>query len=120
MSPNVELINRWQHIALMSQGLLELARRGEWDLLLEQEMAYLQGIESLGASPLPPGLNKSVEQMLKGFLEEILSNEQELKALLQARLDELSSLIGQSSRQQTLNNTYGRLAGMLLVPNAPQ
>ena len=47
MSPYVELISRWQNVVLLSQSLLELAQRGEWDLLLEQEVAYLQGIETL-------------------------------------------------------------------------
>lgn len=35
MTSTVEFINRWQRIALLSQSLLELAQRGEWDLLLQ-------------------------------------------------------------------------------------
>ena len=42
MTSAVEFINRWQRIALLSHSLLELAQRGEWDLLLEQEVTYLQ------------------------------------------------------------------------------
>ncbi|TNV22995.1 flagella biosynthesis regulatory protein FliT [Buttiauxella sp. B2] len=120
MSPYVELISRWQNVVLLSQSLLELAQRGEWDLLLEQEVAYLQGIEILNTNPIPPETAKSVQDMLQQNLEQILANEQALKNLLQQRLDELSALIGQSSRQQTLNHTYGRLSGQLLVPDAPQ
>ena len=119
MSPDVELISRWQNAVLLSQSLLELAQRGEWDLLLEHEMAYLQSIEILNASPIPPRTAKSVQDMLQQKLEQILANEQALKNLLQQRLDEISSLIGQSSRQQTLNHAYGRLSGQLLVPDAP-
>ncbi|VEA32995.1 flagellar protein FliT [Salmonella enterica subsp. enterica] len=36
MTSTVEFINRWQRIALLSQSLLELAQRGEWDLLLHK------------------------------------------------------------------------------------
>jgi len=46
MTSAVEFINRWQRIALLSHSLLELAQRGEWDLLLEQEVTYLQSIEA--------------------------------------------------------------------------
>lgn len=47
MTSTVEFINRWQRIALLSQSLLELAQRGEWDLLLQQEVSYLQSIETV-------------------------------------------------------------------------
>lgn len=57
--------------------------------------------------------------MVAGYIKQTLDNEQLLKGLLQQRLDELSSLIGQSTRQKSLNNAYGRLSGMLLVPDAP-
>ncbi|MEX5413181.1 flagella biosynthesis regulatory protein FliT [Atlantibacter hermannii] len=118
MSPNVELISRWQHVALMSQTLLDLAQRGEWELLLEKEVAYLHSVEAVMETPAPR-ISKQVQDMLETYLKQTLENEQQLKALLQQRLDELSELIGQSSRQQSLNNAYGRLSGMLLVPNTP-
>ncbi|QMI05550.1 flagella biosynthesis regulatory protein FliT [Citrobacter sp. RHB25-C09] len=119
MTTTVEFINRWQHIARLSQSLLELAQRGEWDHLLEQEVTYLQSIEAVVETQTPPGITRSIQDIVAGYIKETLDNEVLLKVLLQQRLDELSSLIGQSSRQQTINNTYGRLSGMLLVPNAP-
>lgn len=118
MSPYVEFVNRWQRIALLSQSLLELAQRGEWDLLLDQEVVYLQSIEAVMGSETPQGLTKSVQNLVAEYLKQTLVNEEQLKVLLQQRLDELSTLIGQSSRQQSLNHTYGRLSGMLLVPGA--
>lgn len=115
----VEFINRWQHIALLSHSLLELAQRGEWDLLLEQEVTYLQSIEVVMEEQTPPGITRSIQDLVAGYIKQTLDNEQLLKTLLQQRLDELSNLIGQSTRQKTLNNAYGRLSGMLLVPDAP-
>ncbi|EKR9113660.1 flagella biosynthesis regulatory protein FliT [Salmonella enterica] len=112
MTSTVEFINRWQRIALLSQSLLELAQRGEWDLLLQQEVSYLQSIETVMEKQTPPGITRSIQDMVAGYIKL-------LKGLLQQRLDELSSLIGQSTRQKSLNNAYGRLSGMLLVPDAP-
>lgn len=119
MTSAVEFINRWQRIALLSRSLLELAQRGEWDLLLEQEVSYLQSIEVVMEEQTPSGITRSVQDLIAGYIKQTLDNEQLLKALLQQRLDELSTLIGQSTRQKTLNNAYGRLSGMLLVPDAP-
>lgn len=114
MTSTVEFINRWQRIALLSQSLLELAQRGEWDLLLQQEVSYLQSIETVMEKQTPPGITRSIQDMVAGYIKQTLDNEQLLKGLLQQRLDELSSLIGQSTRQKSLNNAYGRLSGMLL------
>lgn len=119
MTSTVEFINRWQRIALLSQSLLDLAQRGEWDHLLEQEVTYLQAIEMVMDTQTPPGMTRSIQDMIAGYIKQTLDNEQQLKDLLRVRLDELSGLIGQSSRQQSLNNAYGRLSGMLLVPNTP-
>ncbi|MEH0017059.1 flagella biosynthesis regulatory protein FliT [Citrobacter portucalensis] len=114
MTSAVEVINRWQRIALLSHSLLELAQRGEWDLLLEQEVTYLQSIEVVMEEQTPPGITRSIQDLVAGYIKQTLDNEQLLKTLLQQRLDELSNLIGQSTRQKTLNNAYGRLSGMLL------
>lgn len=119
MTSAVEFINRWQRIALLSQSLLELAQRGEWDLLLEQEVTYLQSIEAVVETQTPPGMTRSIQDIVASYIKQTLDNEECLKGLLRQRLDELSGLIGQSTRQQSLNNTYGRLSGMLLVPDAP-
>jgi len=40
-------------------------------------------------------------------LQKILDNETEIKKLLQARMNTLSELIGQSVKQQAVNTTYG-------------
>ena len=119
MTSAVEFINRWQRIALLSQSLLELAQRGEWDLLLEQEVTYLQSIEAVVETQTPPGMTRSIQDIVASYIKQTLDNEELLKGLLRQRLDELSGLIGQSTRQQSLNNAYGRLSGMLLVPDAP-
>jgi len=116
MSLHVELVSRWQRVALLSQSLLELAQRGEWDLLLEQEVTYLQTIEAVMKTQTPQGLQQSVHDLVACYLKQTLDNEVLLKQLLQQRLNELSGLISQSTRQQSLNSTYGRLSGMLLVP----
>ncbi|WP_312669843.1 flagella biosynthesis regulatory protein FliT [Pseudescherichia sp.] len=118
MSLHVKLISRWQRVVLLSQSLLELAQRGEWDLLLEQEVTYLQSIEAVMKTQTPQEMQQSIQDLVASYLKQTLENEALLKQLLGRRLDELSLLISQSTRQQSLNNTYGRLSGMLLVPES--
>ncbi|RWU33850.1 hypothetical protein EKL38_24145, partial [Salmonella enterica subsp. enterica serovar Typhimurium] len=83
MTSTVEFINRWQRIALLSQSLLELAQRGEWDLLLQQEVSYLQSIETVMEKQTPPGITRSIQDMVAGYIKQTLDNEQLLKGLLE-------------------------------------
>jgi flagellar protein FliT len=85
MTSAVEFINRWQRIALLSHSLLELAQRGEWDLLLEQEVTYLQSIEVVMEEQTPPGITRSIQDLVAGYIKQTLDNEQLLKTLLQQR-----------------------------------
>ncbi|WP_038928471.1 flagellar protein FliT, partial [Yersinia pestis] len=48
-------------------------------------------------------------------LRSILENEIEIKRLLQRRLDKLSELVGQSTRQQAVNRTYGQFPDQALL-----
>ncbi|SAE92789.1 flagellar biosynthesis protein FliT [Enterobacter cloacae] len=48
----------------------------------------------------------------------ILDNEGQVKTLLQARMDELAKLVGQSSIQKTVLSTYGNQGGHVLVPQS--
>ena len=82
MTSAVEFINRWQRIALLSHSLLELAQRGEWDLLLEQEVTYLQSIEVVMEEQTPPGITRSIQDLVAGYIKQTLDNEQLLKTLL--------------------------------------
>ena len=72
MTSAVVFINRWQRIALLSHSLLELAQRGEWDLLLEQEVTYLQSIEVVMEEQTPPGITRSIQDLVAGDIKQAL------------------------------------------------
>ncbi|MFU0893754.1 flagellar protein FliT, partial [Kluyvera sichuanensis] len=50
------------------------------------------------------------------LLRTVLDNENTVKRLLQARMDELAKLVGQSSIQKSVMSTYGKQGGQVLVP----
>ncbi|WP_058911188.1 flagella biosynthesis regulatory protein FliT [Entomohabitans teleogrylli] len=120
MSAHPEFLSRWLRVAMLSESLLELARCGEWQQLVDQEVSYLQSIENVMRLEMPPDLSPPVRRHLRQLVGNVLDNEQQLKTLLQKRMEELSALIGQSARQQNINNTYGRLSGVLLMPESPR
>lgn len=108
-------LSHWQALHAQSLAMLNLAHSGQWDALIEQEMHYIQLVESISQTPIMSCPPVQVEHA-RALLEMILANENELKNLLAARMEELRNLIGQTGKQQSITSTYGKLSGNILYP----
>lgn len=115
MNEFISSLNEWHALHALSKTMLDLAHSEKWDELIEHEMKYVQLVENIARNPISPG-NQKRQGDAKALLTKILANEAELKILLQNRLFELRDLIDQAGRQKSLNNTYGNLAGNVLIP----
>ncbi len=115
MDRHQHLLASYQQILALSEHMLTLARQGLWDQLVELEMRYLHAVEATSNAALTIPPSPALQETLHQQLRLILANEAELKLLLQQRLDELRELVGQSSRQQALNQTYGQFSRPRLV-----
>lgn len=117
MEANIELLRCYQQLLTASEHMLKLAREGQWESLIEREMEYVNTVEKISgyqdANTQPPLIQSQIRPLLK----QTIANEVELKLLLQKRMDELRTLVGQTSRQQNINTTYGRLSGNILYPS---
>lgn len=118
MSASFSSLQQWLQLRSVSQQMLRLATESKWDELVEGEMEYIRLVESLALDPNPPG-DPSTQSQIKELLRTIIDNENEVKRLLNIRMDELKVLIQNGNQQKTLTSTYSNLSGMLLVPDAP-
>jgi len=116
MEANLGLLQHYQQLLKTSNTMLALTRAGRWDELISYEVEYLTAVEKLTLFQDASEIAPSVQAQIRPVLKQILDNEVELKTLLQQRMEELRSLVGQTSRQQNLNVTYGRLSGNVLFP----
>ncbi|ANI31656.1 flagellar biosynthesis protein FliT [Yersinia entomophaga] len=108
MERHQHLLSEYQHILTLSEQMLAFAIEGNWDALVDLEMTYLKAVESTANVTISSCSSLSLQEILRKKLKNILDNETEIKRLLQLRLNELSELVGQSTRQQVVNNTYGQ------------
>jgi flagellar protein FliT len=85
-----------------------LARQSEWDNLVFVEEKYVHAVAQISDLNAKPEnkLSDVAEEEVADVLRQLLDNEKEINQLLQARLNQLKNLIGQSGRQQKLNSTY--------------
>jgi len=95
-------------ILTLSEQMLTLAKDEKWDELVELEVSYLKAVEATTTLPLSEETSMSIQAAIRQSLRRILDNETQIKTLLQARMNTLTELIGQSVKQQEVNSTYGR------------
>ncbi|MRS89361.1 flagella biosynthesis regulatory protein FliT [Enterobacteriaceae bacterium RIT714] len=110
-------LSHWHALHAQSIAMLNLAHTGQWDELIEQEMHYVQLVESISGNPITACPPAQIEQA-RFLLEKILENENTLKELLKVRMGVLRDLIGQTGKQQSITSTYGKLSGNILYPES--
>lgn len=117
MEADFGLLHHYQQLLLTSNMMLSLAKEGRWDELIQHELSYISAVEKLTQLQNTADTAPTIQGLLRPLLKQILDNEVELKTLLHQRMEELRTLVGQSSRQHNLNSTYGRLSGNILFPS---
>ncbi len=96
--------------------MLRLATEGLWDELIASEMEYVNAVQKIAQLTQLSEPSDPVQEQLRPLLRKVLDNENTVKRLLQARMDELAKLVGQSSIQKSVMSTYGKQGGHVLVP----
>ncbi|MDU6923566.1 flagella biosynthesis regulatory protein FliT [Franconibacter helveticus] len=112
-----QLLTIYQQLLELSQTMLRLAAEGQWDDLIAKEMEYVSAVQKLARATQEAQPPSHIQEQLRPVLRHVLENEREVKALLQARMNELAKLLGQNSRQKSVLAAYTRQGGNVLLPN---
>ncbi|NXZ89157.1 flagella biosynthesis regulatory protein FliT [Serratia fonticola] len=120
MEHHQQLLLAYQKIHTLSEQMITLAQAGQWDALIEMEISYVQAVEKTAQLAGIPEPSSTLQDILRSKLQQILNNETEVKRLMQLRMDELTVLIGQSTRQSAVNSTYGQFHDRALLLGEPQ
>ncbi|MGU3523321.1 flagella biosynthesis regulatory protein FliT [Enterobacteriaceae bacterium C23F] len=116
MSTAPHLFSLYQQLLDQSLAMLRLATEGQWDELIASEMDYVSAVQKLAELTRQSEPSGAMQDQLRPMLRAILDNETEVKRLLQARMDELAKLVGQSTIQKSVLTAYGKQGGHVLVP----
>lgn len=116
MSHAPHLYLSYQKLVETSNLMLRLATEGLWDELIASEMEYVNAVQKIAQLTRESQPTEPLQEQLRPMLRKVLDNENTVKRLLQARMDELAKLVGQSSIQKTVMTTYGNQGGHVLVP----
>lgn len=116
MSTAPHLFSLYQQLLDQSLAMLRLATEGQWDDLIACEMDYVSAVQKLAELTRQSEPSGVMQDQLRPVLRAILENETHVKRLLQARMDELAKLVGQSTIQKSVLTAYGKQGGHVLVP----
>ena len=116
MSTAPQLYSLYQQLLDRSLVMLRFATEGQWDELIACEMEYVSAVQKLAEITQQTAPSTAIQDQLRPVLRAILDNETEVKRLLQARMEELAKLVGQSTIQKSVLTTYGKQGGHVLVP----
>ena len=103
-----QLLAAYQQIHTLSSQMIALARAGQWEALVEMQFAYVTAVEKTAEFTGKAGPSLALQEMLNAKLKQIIDNEGVLKGLLQQRMEQLKTLIDQSTRQNAVNTAYGQ------------
>jgi len=117
MSATSSSLQQWLLLRAVSQRMLMLATENKWDELVEGEIEYVQLVESLAQHTIT--VEDACANQIKEILNIVINNENEVKRLLNIRMEELKTLIKSGVQQNSITSAYGNLSGVLLIPDAP-
>lgn len=108
MERQQQLLAAYQQIHTLSSQMIALASAGQWEALVEMQFAYVTAVEKTAEFTGKAGPSLALQEMLNAKLKQIIDNEGVLKGLLQQRMEQLKTLIDQSTRQNAVNTAYGQ------------
>ena len=116
MSLAPSLYSLYQQLLTRGQTMLTLAAGAQWEALIASEVDYVRAVQQVAQLTESSPPSPLMQQQIRPLLGAILDTEQQIKTLLQARMDELATLVNQSSRQKSVLTAYGKQGGNVLAP----
>ncbi|WP_245904555.1 flagellar protein FliT [Billgrantia lactosivorans] len=110
MSTSFAVLDGYARLRQQVAVMLELARAGEWDALIDRQTGYLQLADRIQQLDKEAVLDHDSLQRKAELLEAILSDDLAIREQLMARRSELGQLMDSSRRQRDLHRSYGKQA----------
>lgn len=99
MSASYSSLQKWLLLRSVSQKMLKLATENKWDELVEGEIEYVQLVESLSQEQFTA--DDACAPQIREVLRIVIENENEVKRLLNIRMEELKKLIKNGVQQNS-------------------
>lgn len=104
---NSRLSSEYQHIFLLNQSLLEMAREGSWDAFILMAEDYVVQLNQLVQAQQE--LNEGEREEFKQILKSLLLNEDEMVNALTLRMGDLKQEMASLGRGKQCTQAYASM-----------
>ncbi|MFD2190273.1 flagellar protein FliT [Pistricoccus aurantiacus] len=101
-----QVVEYYEALLARSGRMLQAAREGDWETLLDEQSHYVIEIDRLSQYEPELELDESCRDSKSALVERILEQDVELRQLLEAKRDALGEMIGSSQRKRDLGKAY--------------
>jgi flagellar protein FliT len=111
MTNPARALENYEILSALTQGLREAAARGEWDELKEIQQKRAALFDSMVPVDSTVTLDQPARQRKDELIQRVLTDEAEVRSLVQSHLAQLQAVLQDSWQELRLLKEYGRHAG---------
>lgn len=104
---NLELMEIYENVAVITDQMLNAAKSEDWDLLVELETHCSSHVKTLQMNDTRDELTEEMRQRKVHVIKKILADDKEIRALTEPWMAQLSQLMQSSQSSRLLTKTYG-------------
>lgn len=101
------IISIYESILCVTGEMLDAARCGDWDRLIERERACRILVEELKQLAENVPLDDAARQRKAEIIRKVLADDKEIRNITEPQLARLADLLDGSRRERGLRNAYG-------------
>lgn len=104
---SIEIITLYEHIAVITDKMLNAARNRDWERLTELENDCSSKVQKIRDNESPAILPPELKERKIRVIKKILADDREIRDITEPWMAELSNLMRASSTERKLNHAYG-------------
>jgi flagellar protein FliT len=104
---NLELMEIYENVALITDQMLNAAKSEDWDLLIELETHCSTHVKTLQMNETQEELTEEMRLRKVDVIKKILADDREIRVLTEPWMAQLSQIMQSSQSSRLLTKTYG-------------
>lgn len=105
--PHMSALTLYESLAANSVAMLDAARRGDWNTVVEIEAECSQAIAQLHKDGDPVPIEPTEREHKARLIRRLLADDAEIRGLAQPHLEALGRLLNAGSVRDRIERTYG-------------
>lgn len=104
---NLEIMEIYENVAVITDKMLNAAKSEDWDLLIELETHCSTHVKTLQMNDSQDELTEEMRQRKVNVIKKILADDREIRVLTEPWMEQLSQIMQSSQSSRLLTKTYG-------------